>query len=311
MAVILAFSRELSRRSRAESIFRHALREDAALSLDAAYFSDAAGTAAVHAGLLNGVTPITASAATDPTAAMLDDMAALASAVASGGSGQIVFIARRGGRAGMALWGSDLQVEVLAVRRRAGRPADRRRSGLDRACLRRRPEIFASHERHAAHEDTTPLPIATGARRLAVVARRRESLFQPATIALRCLLDVAFRRPKRRDNAVSYIDSVRIGDFDEPVSPHLRTIRTNFRSRLARETSTPTKPRIVRPLTAGAGSNASPNRSVVAPILRASCWARSRTAIRQTQRRADDFGEGASPSLRRRIAPSDNTLSAH
>ena len=74
----------LDRRARSHvgcrRIFGQILRENVAAALDLAYFSDTAASAAAHAGLLAGVTPLTASTAGGVAAAQ-SDLAALASAV--------------------------------------------------------------------------------------------------------------------------------------------------------------------------------------------------------------------------------------
>ncbi|OYW98385.1 MAG: hypothetical protein B7Z14_14960 [Bosea sp. 32-68-6] len=59
IGVIAVASRELLRRSDAESIFGQMLRDDAAISLDAAYLSTSAASTGALAGLLYGVTPLT------------------------------------------------------------------------------------------------------------------------------------------------------------------------------------------------------------------------------------------------------------
>ena len=93
---IVVMTRELLKRSDAAVAFNLMLREDASKGLDAAVFSGEDGLGDAHAGLLDGVSAISASS--NP----LRDMQNLAAAVsAGGGSGQVVFIKRsslRGGR---------------------------------------------------------------------------------------------------------------------------------------------------------------------------------------------------------------------
>jgi hypothetical protein len=70
------------------------LREDVAASLDAWVFSTQAGTPGTSPpGLLQGVTPVTASTATDKTEAMLIDLERLAGVIADSGGANVVFIA--------------------------------------------------------------------------------------------------------------------------------------------------------------------------------------------------------------------------
>jgi HK97 family phage major capsid protein len=75
IAMIIVFSRELARLSSAPTIFEMMLREDAAASIDFAYFGNQAGTAAQHVGLLNGLTPAVG------TSIALDDLSHLAQTV--------------------------------------------------------------------------------------------------------------------------------------------------------------------------------------------------------------------------------------
>jgi HK97 family phage major capsid protein len=91
MAHILVWSWELGRRSDAFRIFSQMLREDAAAGIDAALFATTAGSAIQPAGLLNGVTPTTPSGS-GGYAALVEDLAALGSAVATGGSGNVTYI---------------------------------------------------------------------------------------------------------------------------------------------------------------------------------------------------------------------------
>ena len=80
LAVITGASRELIEQSDAEAAIDLLLREAAAVSLDASLFSDTAADDSRPAGILAGVSPLTASSATDKTAAMLDGVTALAGA---------------------------------------------------------------------------------------------------------------------------------------------------------------------------------------------------------------------------------------
>jgi hypothetical protein len=91
MAIAVTMTRELMRfGAAAEAVFTQLLTEDAAISLDAAYFGNQAGSASVHQGLLVGLV------AGAGSAVMADDLAKLAEAVGAGGSGQVVFVASPG-----------------------------------------------------------------------------------------------------------------------------------------------------------------------------------------------------------------------
>lgn len=83
LAVITALTGEMMRNSNAEAIVRQVLLDNVGPSLDVALFSAAAGVPDLRPpGLLNGIAPLTPSAATLKSEAMADDIAALAAAVA-------------------------------------------------------------------------------------------------------------------------------------------------------------------------------------------------------------------------------------
>jgi hypothetical protein len=197
--VIVVQNRELARRSDAPEIFETLLRKEAALSLDAAYFSSDAASASDHAGLLNGVTPLTSS-----TGQIAGDMAALASAVGTGGSGQVVFIAGTGRAAAMPLLLPELEATVLPS---AAVPETRLIAVDPKALIHLAdgaPEIESSEESAINYNDT-PAHIGT-AGSPNVVAAPVASLYQTGAIATRLLADVAFGA--RRSGAVAYMDSL-------------------------------------------------------------------------------------------------------
>ena len=95
LATIVLLTREMIDGSNAEAIVRQALLDSTAPALDASLFSNNAGTPGLQPpGLLNGVTPITASTSTNKTEAMDDDLAALVQAIAArAGNGSVAFVA--------------------------------------------------------------------------------------------------------------------------------------------------------------------------------------------------------------------------
>ena len=110
LAVITVATRELFDSSAAEVIFRQLLRENAAISLDAALFSNAAATADRPAGLLDGVAALTGTAG-GGDGAMLDDLTMLAGAIGTVASG-LAYIAHPN------------QANAIKLRRGALFPAD-------------------------------------------------------------------------------------------------------------------------------------------------------------------------------------------
>jgi hypothetical protein len=95
LASLSALTEEMLRNLNAEAFVRQAMIDSTAPALDAGLFSTTAASAAQPAGLLVGVTPITASTASDRSFdAMGDDLAALVAAIATyAGNGSIAFVA--------------------------------------------------------------------------------------------------------------------------------------------------------------------------------------------------------------------------
>ena len=80
------FSEEMLETSAIEQIVREALAYDLTALFDTALFDITAASSARPAGLFNGATSVTASAAATPNEAMLADLRALRSAVAVTGT---------------------------------------------------------------------------------------------------------------------------------------------------------------------------------------------------------------------------------
>lgn len=204
MAVIVSMTRELARHSTAESVFNKLLQERAAYSLDAAYFSTDAGDDVVHAGLLNGLTPIAGSGD------MVEDLSLLAAAVSGlGASGEVVFISSTARAAVLRLRSPVVNVEVFGS---SALPDDRVIAVDPRALAHGfgpAPDISASEET-VIHMDDAPANIGTGAG----VASPAVSAFQVAMVVQRMILDVAFL--SRRAGAVAYMDGI---DWSPPGPP--------------------------------------------------------------------------------------------
>jgi hypothetical protein len=93
LASVCVLTFEMLASSNAEQIVRQALAESIAKGLDAVLFGVGDATADQPAGLLFGTPALTKSAATTKTDAMIDDISALAGAVARvAGSGEVVFV---------------------------------------------------------------------------------------------------------------------------------------------------------------------------------------------------------------------------
>ncbi|WP_420564154.1 phage major capsid protein [Thalassobaculum sp.] len=202
LAHMVVWSYELQRRSDAAAIFDTMLREDVSAGLDAAFLSTTAASSSAHAGLLNGLTPVTGFAGGDLTA-IETDLVALIDATAAGGSGELMFIAnaKQIGRlrikAPRLAAGLDLVVSASVPDGRVI-AADGRSLvvSIDPA-----PLIDAST--HAAlHMSNTPTAIVSSSGPTTAAPVR--SLWQTASVAARVIHEIAFA--KRRTNAVAFVE---------------------------------------------------------------------------------------------------------
>jgi hypothetical protein len=197
LGAIVVMSTELARYSGAVAIFELMLRQQAAYSLDAGYFSAAAGSATTHPGLLNGLVAGTG------TAIMADDLAKLAEAVAPP-TGDLVFVMHPG-RAAAADVRADItggEVEILpSLAVPAGRVI-----AIDPASLIHGttgdPEILATAS-SVLHMNDAPTDIGV-AGAPATVAAPAQEMFQTAQVATRLLVDLGFLI--RRAGAVAFMD---------------------------------------------------------------------------------------------------------
>jgi hypothetical protein len=200
VASLLAWSHEVDRRTDAAAIFALMLREDFGASLDTAMFSDTAASSSAHAGLLDGVTPLTSSTASGRVA-IEEDLGELGAAVATGGNGNVVYVMAPERLARLRVLAPEL-ASALDIAPSAAIAATHVIAVEPQALLvavDSEPDVSASKEA-ALHMSNTPLPIVDGA-----TADPVRSLWQTASIALRCTADLAWE--KRRSNAVAFIDS--------------------------------------------------------------------------------------------------------
>jgi hypothetical protein len=97
LATIATLTREMMESSNAEAIISDVLVRGTGLALDAQFFSANAASAAAPAGILNGISPLTASTNTDSYGGFAEDVSALINAVAPvGGKGPYLFIGSPG-----------------------------------------------------------------------------------------------------------------------------------------------------------------------------------------------------------------------
>jgi Phage capsid family len=187
---ITTLTREMMESSNAEAIVRQALSESVANGLDFAMFSTRVGTADYPTGLLNGVTPLTASSAADKTDAMVDDLTALTKAVARiAGAGPIVLVSAPEQAASITLrYLKRLDFPLLAT---AALPAGSVVAVAANALVSAfggLPKIEANSEAEIAF-DTAPTDIVTSG---GAVATNVGSLFQTDRVGLKIRMEAAW-----------------------------------------------------------------------------------------------------------------------
>ena len=187
LGALSVYSTELSKRSDIEDTLRRTLTKDVGLALDATVFSAAAATAAAPAGLLQGVTPLTATAGGGESA-MKADLIRLIAAVAPVAGSAITFIAGPEQVAAIRfalpapfdyplLASSALSDSIVAVA-----------SDAVVAAVGEQPEIDVSNSA-VLHMSDAPGPFTTGA---GAVSSPSVSMFQSANISIRLLFTASF-----------------------------------------------------------------------------------------------------------------------
>lgn len=227
LSVISTFSEEMATYGMPsiEGIIRQAMSDDTGIALDTYLIDNVAASAGIRpAGLLNGVTPITASAATPTLAAMVADLKALVAAITAaggGGRGPIAILLNPAQALALnfvqtttgdfAFSSAEQAAAKFGVRFivSATVPAGRV-IAVDAAdfatALGDVPRFAVSTEATLHEEDTTPLALATGAQGSGVLATPMRSLFQTDAVAIRMSLYVSW--VMRRASMVQTIASV-------------------------------------------------------------------------------------------------------
>jgi len=190
LAAICPFSDELAEFSTIEAAVRSLLSQSIAAGMDAVAFSTAS-----PGGLLNGVTPIAASAATPSTAAMAADLKALLAALTNP-SPDVVFVT--------VLLPGFLYPILTSSALTAGQVVAVDPMGVA-AAISAEPQILVSQSAAIHEEDTTPLPLATGAQGSGVVAVPMRAAFQTDVSLMRVIMHCAWAA---RVGAVSSISAV-------------------------------------------------------------------------------------------------------
>lgn len=194
MALILTCSGNLASYSTpaAVPVLTQMLTESASRALNAAIFSTAAADAVRPAGILNGVTPITA-AAGGGAAAAAADVGKLAQAIGLAGGGENLMLFADPGtatRLRLLFSAGTLPPIAAAVAITPGTLIAVEAGGFASA-FSGVPDISTSTETVLHMEDTTPLPIGSAATPNTIAAPSR-SLWQENAVAVRCLVDTAW-----------------------------------------------------------------------------------------------------------------------
>ena len=224
LAVISTFTEEMGMYSNPaiEQVIRQGMSDDTGIALDSYLIDNVAASAGIRpAGLLNGVTPITASAATPATLAMVADLKALIGALTAAGGGREVVILINPAQAMSLMFaqttsgdflfdttaeaGSKFNVSfIVSTTVPAGKVI-----AIDAADFATAtgdaPRFAVSTEATLHEEDTTPLALGTVGSPATVAAPMR-SLFQTDAVAVRMTLYVSWAM--RRASMVQTIASV-------------------------------------------------------------------------------------------------------
>jgi hypothetical protein len=201
-AVMTSLTSEMAAASNAEAILRTQLANAAALGLDSAMFSTAAGTADQPAGLLNGVSATTASSASVLTDAMLSDLSTLGGAVARVAGGNVCYIAAPEQSIAIGINIPDFGYPVLPTSALPKGTVIAIAPAAFASAFDPMPSVDASIEAEA-HMETVPGEIVTAA---GTIAAPIASVFQTDRILLRMRMPVAWTM--RATGAIAWAQNV-------------------------------------------------------------------------------------------------------
>ncbi|WP_196802131.1 phage major capsid protein [Sphingomonas phyllosphaerae] len=193
LAAITGISGDLAQYSaeNALDVIEMAMRDAAASALDAALFSDAAGSDARPAGLLAGVSPI-AAASGGPADAMVADLAGLAGAISAAGGGTgILYFANPRQEVAVRLRSAAFADVIVPTPRLAPGTVVAVETNAIASAFDGLPQVDVATATAIHWEDTNPAQIATAGSPNAVAAPVT-SIFQTAGFALRLILRCAW-----------------------------------------------------------------------------------------------------------------------
>jgi len=225
LSVISTFTEEMAQYSAQaiEQIIRQAMSDDTSMALDGYLIDAVAASAGVRpAGLLAGVTPITASVLTPATAAMVADLKALIGAIVAAGGGRNIAIIINPAQALSLGFAQTTTGDFLFTDRTEAGSKFGVRFIVSASCPAGRviavdaadfatangdaPRFAVSTDATLHEEDTSPLALGTGAQGSGVLAVPMRSLFQTDAVAVRMSLYVSWAM--RRAGMVQTIAAV-------------------------------------------------------------------------------------------------------
>ena len=218
LGVITTFTREIARYSTPaiEGILRNEILADTAITLDSILLDNVAGDAIRPAGLLNGVTALTATTGGGQAAILADIRKLRAPFDAANNGTNLVLLMNPAQEVGLALTpAADGQLGWTAAVLSRYKIITSTAIPVGRVIMVNAgdfvtatgdvPEFEMSNEATLHMEDSTPLQIGSTGTPNTVAAPVR-SLFQTATMGLRMLMDVSWSM--RRPGSVAWIDGV-------------------------------------------------------------------------------------------------------
>jgi HK97 family phage major capsid protein len=205
LSAVSAFSEEMMARSEIELIVRETLAHDLSVLLDTAIFDATAASAVRPAGLFNGATAVTASAATPPQEAMLTDLKALAAAVSGTGNpdAQVVFVCNPAQALRINLLAPQYSNLIVSGYVAAGSVGAIDAGSI--AMIVGQP-VFQLSRDATLHMESVPLALGTGTQGSGVLAVPMRSMFQEDLVALRSVLRTGWA--KRRTGCTAIAGSV-------------------------------------------------------------------------------------------------------
>jgi hypothetical protein len=195
LATIATFTRELFQHSvpNIEMLVRAVLSESVAASIDLVLFDSNGGDATRPAGLRNGISVTTASAATPDSEAMYEDLSTLLGIVAPvAGSSPIIFVASPKQAAAIKMRQPNFAYELLSSSALAAGTVIAIASNCLVSAIDPSPRIESSIETTLHYEDTSPLSIVGGTSGTPLPSFQSRSLFQTDQVGLRLILEVAW-----------------------------------------------------------------------------------------------------------------------